>query len=210
MKDEDPSLSHACRDEIIKAEVMKFQEMSRSEHFNGANIIYVTVEKPLKLKFFIEGDSHPSYNRESPTYIEHSPKSLLIQEGVSHQEDSELFFMKETRGDASHYPLRVRVRSGVGGDMGPGRKGRVEKKTIDEVSRSFFNSYLLFVAEIPKTQIFQATYDYPPGIDSATLPAPIYFARRVSVKPPLSSSWIYTPSFHLLFERLNNVHFISF
>lgn len=163
--------------------------MSRSDPFNGANIIYVTVEKPLKLKFFMEGDSNPNYNRKFPTCVEHSPKSLLIQDGVSHQEDRELFFMKETRGDASHYPLRVRVRSGCGGDIGPGRKGRVEKKTIDEVSRPFLNSpYSLCATENPKTQIFQATYDYPPGIDSATLPAPIYFARRVSVQLPLSSS----------------------
>lgn len=156
--DEDPSPPQACRDDNIRTEVERFQELSHSKTFGDVNIIYVTIEKPLKLKIFKKGDSHPQNSRKPQNGPEISPKCFVMQEGVSHPEDCELFFMKETRGDASHYPLRVRVRSGGSGDVGLGWKGKVERKTIEEIS--------------------QATYDYPSGVDSVTLPAPIYFARR--------------------------------
>lgn len=133
--DKDSSPPRARRDEIIKTEVERFQELSHSETFSGANIIHVTVEKPLKLKIFMQDDPHPIENRKFQDGLECFPKSLVMQEGLSHLEDSELFFMKETRGDAFHYPLRVRVRSRDGGDTGLSWKGRVEKKTIDEVSK---------------------------------------------------------------------------
>lgn len=135
--DKDSSPPRAHRDEIIKTEVERFQELSHSETFSGANIIYVTVEKSLKLRIFMEGDPHPieNENRKFQDGFECFPKSLVMQEGVSHLEDSELFFMKETRGDAFHYPLRVTVRSRDDGDTGLSWNGRVEKKTIDEVSK---------------------------------------------------------------------------
>ena len=122
-----------------------------SSVFGNAKIIYVTIEKPLKLQIFKAGGTRPDSCGKSHEGQKLSQGSLVMQRGISHRDDHELFLMKDMGANASHYPLHVRVHNDDGAD--DGREDSISERTVDEVSSTLHTQSLKPSSKIPSSLI---------------------------------------------------------
>lgn len=155
-------------------------ESAISSKYPCARLSYVSVGSNTKLRLYNTTGQHLVKDPPGPDNV-YKNLSWIASDGLTNPADNEWFMLKGLTGTNSQKPLQLSCHR-MASSAEPSSLEKDMRKNYEDVSRFLTTPHSLICAySRSNRQTFDASYDYPPGLDRCKLVAPVYFARLVSL-----------------------------